>query len=68
LQVDNRTTCAPYPYWFSEQLRGGFSLLTYRLLAENGGIPVKASLSRNEVTMLLDELNRESMALSEEGR
>lgn len=37
-------------------------------LAENGGIPVKASLSRNEVTVLLDELNRESMALSEEGR
>ncbi|NLG95358.1 MAG: transketolase [Acetomicrobium flavidum] len=37
-------------------------------LAEKGGIPVKASLSRNEVTLLLDELNKESMVLSEEGR
>lgn len=37
-------------------------------LAENGEMPVKASLSRNQVTLLLDELSKESAALSEEER
>jgi len=38
LQVDNRTTCAPYPYRFSEQLRGGFRVPTYRLPPTAGSL------------------------------
>ncbi len=37
-------------------------------LAERGDIPVKASLTRNDVTLLLDELNKESVSLNGEER
>jgi hypothetical protein len=37
-EVDNRTTCAPYPYRFSEQFRGGFSMPTCRLPPTAGSL------------------------------